>query len=78
MDGNFDYLAEVDPQLARLGKLAEHYFHDDPPTSIAKTRQLVELLAKQAAARGGIDVEPRASFEYVLRLLRDGACFLAR
>jgi type I restriction enzyme R subunit len=72
MDGNFDHLAKVDPQLARLGKLAEHFFHVDPPTSIGKTRQLAELLAKQVAARGGLDLEPRDSFEDVLRLLRDG------
>jgi len=69
MDGNFEHLVQVDPQLARLGKLAERFFHVDPPTSIGKTRQLAELLAKQAAARGGL--EPHASFDEVLRLLRD-------
>jgi type I restriction enzyme R subunit len=72
MGGNFDYLAQVDPQLARLGKLAEHYFHDDPPTSIGKTRQLAELFAKQVAARGNLDLQPRAAFEEVFRLLREG------
>ena len=72
MDGNFQHLAAADPQLARLGELAERLFHFDPPTSIAKTRLFAELLAKQVAARGGLELLPRATFEDVLRLLREG------
>ena len=71
MDGNFGLLADADPQLARLGRLAEHFFHQDAPTSITKTRQLAELLAKQVAARAGLDLAPRDTFEEVLRRLRE-------
>ncbi|MBA4221802.1 MAG: type I restriction-modification system endonuclease [Methylobacterium sp.] len=71
MDGNFDYLAQIDPQFARLGKLAEHFFHLDPPTSIGKTRQLAELISKEMAARAGVPLPPRVRFEELLRLLRD-------
>ena len=71
MEGNFEHLADADPQVARLGQLAEHFFHADPPSCIGKTRQLAELLAKECAARAGIGLDPRASFEDVLRRLRD-------
>jgi type I restriction enzyme R subunit len=75
MGGHFDYLAQVDPQLAPLGKLAEHYFHDDPPTSIGKPRQLAELLAKQVAARGNLDLRanPASILLDRLRAERDGS-----
>ena len=71
MDGNFGFLTKAEPQLARLGRLAEHFFHVDPSTSIGKTRQLAELLAKQVAARAGVALMPRDSFEDVLRRLRE-------
>ncbi|WP_181705309.1 type I restriction-modification system endonuclease [Chthonobacter rhizosphaerae] len=71
MGSNFAFLEEVEPQLARLGRLAELLFHQDAPTSIVKTRQLSELVAKQAAARAGIELMPREGFEEVLRRLRD-------
>ena len=71
MAGNFDFLEETEPQLARLGRLAERFFHEDAPTSLQKTRLLAELLARQMAARGGVDLPPRSTFDDVLRLLRD-------
>jgi type I restriction enzyme R subunit len=71
MGGNFDFLKETEPQLARLGRLAERFFHEDAPTSLQKTRLLAELLARQMAARGRVDLPPRSTFDDALRLLRD-------
>jgi len=51
---NFAHLEKLDPQLLRLGMLAEQYFPADPNTSLLKLRQLGELLAQQAAARFGV------------------------
>src|SRR6266478_2313452 len=50
---NFDFLKAHDPQLVRLGALAERYFRDDPNTSLIKLRQFAELLAQLTAAKTG-------------------------
>lgn len=50
---NFSHLAAHDEQLARLGALAEHYFPEDPNTSLLKLRQFGELMAQDIAARFG-------------------------
>lgn len=42
---NFSFLTAHDPQLARLGTLAERYFHDDAPAALIRLRQLAEFLA---------------------------------
>lgn len=55
---NFSFLSAHDPQLARLGTLAERYFHDDAPAALIKLRQLAEFLAKEVAGvRGGVYYE---------------------
>ncbi len=77
MDSNFKHLAGVDEQLARLGELAERFFHVDPPTSIGKTRSFAELLAKEVAARAGLEFDAQTTFEELLRRLHDKA-LLAR
>lgn len=51
---NFDMLEPYEPQLWRLGALAERYFAEDPNTSLLKLRQFGELLAQSVAARGGL------------------------
>jgi type I restriction enzyme, R subunit len=71
MDSNFKRLADVDPQLARLGELAERLFHTDAPTSIGKTRSFAELLAKEITARVGLEIDLPGKFEELLRQLRD-------
>lgn len=68
--GNFAFLAGNNPQLARLGSLAERYFHDDPPTSLVKLRQFAELVAKDVAARQALLTTDRMSFDEVLSVLR--------
>jgi hypothetical protein len=50
---NFAFLEPHDPQLVRLGMLAERYFPDDPNTSLLKLRQFGELLAQLVAAQMG-------------------------
>lgn len=47
---NFGFLKRHDPQLERLGALAERFFQEDPNTSLIKTRQFAELLAGHTAA----------------------------
>ncbi len=53
MDTNFQFLENIEPQLMRLGALAERYFPDDPNTSLMKLRQFGELLAQNIAAQVG-------------------------
>lgn len=54
ISANFAFLAEHDPQIVRLGALAERYFRDDPATSLIKMRQFGETLAQLAAAKAGM------------------------
>jgi len=71
MESNFRHLLGVEPQLARLGELAERLFHTDAPSSIGKTRAFAELLGREVAARAGIEVDARTTLDELLRLLRD-------
>jgi type I restriction enzyme R subunit len=67
---NFQFLEKVEPQLYRLGALAETYFSDDPNTCLIKLRQLSELTAQLTASRFGLEVSPNDSLADVLRRLR--------
>ncbi|WP_145691114.1 type I restriction-modification system endonuclease [Azospirillum brasilense] len=67
---NFNFLATHDPQLVRLGALAERYFRDDPNTSLLKVRQFGELLAQLVAARGGMFTSPAEPQAELLRRLK--------
>ena len=66
---NFDFLAAHDPGLARLGALAERYFHDDAAGALIKLRQMAEFLAKEIAARHALLPTNQASFDDILRWL---------
>lgn len=68
--GNFTFLSVHSPQLAKLGRLAERYFADDPPTTLVKLRQFSELVAKEVAARQALLIDSRMSFDDVLRTLK--------
>lgn len=68
---NFAFLLSHDPQLVRLGALAEQYFTTDPNTSLIKLRQFGELLAQLAAAEVGLYVSPDERQVDLLRRLRD-------
>ncbi|MBJ7899712.1 MAG: type I restriction-modification system endonuclease [Cyanobacteria bacterium RI_101] len=67
---NFNFLGAHDPQLVRLGALAERYFYDDPNTCLIKLRQFAELLAQLAAARTGLYVAAEETQADLLRRLK--------
>lgn len=68
---NFAFLADHDPQLVRLGALAEQYFASDPNTCLIKLRQFGELLAQLVAAELGLYVSDDERQIDLLRRLRD-------
>jgi type I restriction enzyme, R subunit len=51
---NFAHLERHDPQLVRLGMLAERYFAYAPNTTPHKIRPLTELVAQLVATRVGL------------------------
>jgi type I restriction enzyme R subunit len=66
---NFDMLKAYEPQLWRLGALAERYFADDSNTSLLKLRQFAELLAQSLAARGGLfTTQQESQYDLIRRL----------
>ncbi|MFN5046832.1 type I restriction-modification system endonuclease [Roseateles sp.] len=70
---NFDMLEPYEPQLWRLGALAERYFAEDPNTSLLKLRQFAELLAQSVAARGGLlGSVAESQYDLLRRLQGDG------
>lgn len=68
--GNFSFLEEHNPQLAKLGRLAERYYFDDPPGALVKLRQFAEIAAKEVAARQALLADARTNFDDVLQSLR--------
>ncbi|MGI0493140.1 type I restriction-modification system endonuclease [Alkalinema pantanalense CENA528] len=68
---NFEFLKIHDPQLVRLGSLAERYFFDDPNTCLIKLRQFGEVLAQLVAANVGLYADPEEKQVDLLRRLRD-------
>jgi type I restriction enzyme R subunit len=68
--GNFGFLTTYDPQLVRLGGLAERYFSEDPNTCLIKLRQFAERLAQQLAARIGLFTSPEEPFAELLKRLK--------
>ncbi len=68
--GNFGFLVAYDPQLVRLGGLAERYFREDPNTCLIKLRQFAELLAQQLAARIGLFTSHEEPFAELLKRLK--------
>lgn len=68
---NFEFLKVHDPQLLRLGSLAERYFADDPNTCLIKLRQFGEILAQLTAANVGMYTDPDEKQVDLLRRLRD-------
>src|SRR4051812_34036827 len=67
---NFSFLNSHDPQLMRLGALAERYFADDPNTSLIRLRQFAELLAQLTAAKAGLFTGPEEPQSDLLRRLK--------
>lgn len=67
---NFAFLTPLDPQLVRLGALAEQYFAADPNTCSIKLRQFGERLAQLVAAEVGLYVSTEERQLDLLRRLR--------
>ncbi|MBK5915571.1 type I restriction-modification system endonuclease [Rhodocyclus purpureus] len=67
---NFAHLEQHDPQLLRLGMLAERYFSEDPNTTLLKLRQLAEVLAQLVASRAGLANVPEENQYDLLRRLQ--------
>ncbi|MFH0728096.1 MAG: type I restriction-modification system endonuclease [Pseudomonadota bacterium] len=68
---NFSFLAEYDELLCRSAVQAERYLFDDPNISLYKLRQFGDLLAREVAARTGVDVSPEDTAVMVLRKIED-------
>lgn len=68
---NFEFLKVHDPQLVRLGSLAERYFVDAPNTCLIKLRQFGEVLAQLTAAKVGLYADPEEKQIELLRRLCD-------
>jgi type I restriction enzyme, R subunit len=68
---NFAYLAYHDPRLTARAAAAERFFAEDPATCLMNLRVFGELLAKRAAAKLGIALDPRATQVDVLRALSE-------
>lgn len=58
---NFEFLDEHDPVFAQLGTAAERTFASVPNTTLIKLRQLGEALARDLAARSGIQFDETTS-----------------
>lgn len=71
LTSNFVILQEHDPQLLRLGMLAERYFPEDPNTSLLKLRQLAELLAQHVATNVGEYISTDEPQHQLVRRLQD-------
>lgn len=71
ISANFAFLSTHDPQLMRLGALAERYFQEDPNTCLIKLRQFGELLAQNTAARSALFMSPDQRQVDLLRNLED-------
>lgn len=67
---NFAFLQALEPQLYRLGFLAERYFAEDQNTCQIRLRQLSELAAQLTASRFGLTIEPVDNLADVLRRLK--------
>ncbi len=67
---NFLFLNELDPSLVKQAAQAEQYCLADPSASLAKLRLFAECMAKNIAARLGIDTNAYDGQAQVLRELK--------
>lgn len=68
---NFEFLNEHQPVLIRLAQAAERFVFEDPNTSLIKSRQLAESLAKAVASQAGLPCGQEVAFADVERELKD-------
>lgn len=67
---NFAFFQKIEPQVYRLGILAERYFAEDPNTCLIKLRQLAELTAQLTASQYGLEIHPSDNLADILRRLK--------
>jgi hypothetical protein len=67
---NFGFLKADNPQLVRLGALAEHYCQDDPNTCLIELRQFGKLPAQTTAAQAGLSTSPDGPQADLIRKLK--------
>lgn len=68
---NFAFLAYHDARLVALGTQAEQHFATDANVTLYKLRQFCEVLAKRAAAKVGLLVDPREDLLRIINALHD-------
>jgi type I restriction enzyme R subunit len=68
---NFAYLAHHDERLVALATQAEEQFARDPAVTLIKLRQFGEFLAKRAAAKLGLYVDPLEKQQQLIERLYD-------
>lgn len=68
---NFAFLAYHDARLVALGTQAEEHFAGDANVSLYKLRQFCEVLAKRAAAKVGLLLDPREDLRRVIDALAE-------
>ncbi|MFU1477006.1 DUF4145 domain-containing protein [Roseovarius sp. C7] len=74
VQSNFEFLDQLDGELANLGRLAESYFQEDPSTSLIKLRQFSERLVRRHAVLMGVDlVDADTQVDLLRRLKYDRA-----
>jgi len=69
---NFSFLKEHDPQFVRVAASAESHCLNDPVAALSKIRTLAEMLAKEAAARVGVDDFDMRQYERLQALQDEG------
>jgi type I restriction enzyme R subunit len=75
---NFGFLAYHDPRLSVFGAQAERLFATDPSACLGKLRLFGEVLARRAAARLGLYVDPDETQAALIgRLNREGGARFA-
>lgn len=68
---NFAFLAHHDARLVALGTQAELHFASDANVTLYKLRQFCEVLAKRAAAKVGLLLDPREDLLRVIHALHE-------
>lgn len=68
---NFAFLAHHDARLVALATQAEEHFASDANVSLYKLRQFCEVLAKRAAAKVGVLLDPREDLRRVIDALSE-------
>ncbi len=70
--GNFFFITDYYPDLAKLGHLAERNLHEDPQTTIAKLRLMSERIADNVCQIESVKVYSDKQIDKLTALQKDG------